>query len=144
MSELDATTARPRLLVWGLASLALAVFLGAVLTWGAGALARWNVLPPPQAPAWYDCQGAGPGFALHYLQGSDHMALRWPTGEALQADSWPDRIVWHNTAALAPARQAALPVAFRYESKQQLELRSAAGVPIVCTLRPDAGKPSGG
>lgn len=128
-------TGRRRVLLWGLASLALVAVLGAALSWGASALERWGVLPKPQTPAWYDCDGAGQPFALHYLQGSDRLDLQWPDGARMQADSWPDRLAWRDAAALVPARQATLPQAFRYQSTQRLELLNASGQAISCTLR---------
>lgn len=138
MSSSPRGTGKRGPLVWGLGSLAAAALLGVVLSLGISAVERWRVLPPPQAPAWYDCESAGQGFALQYRQGSDRLVLRWPSGETAQADSWPDRIVWRDMAAMEPARRAALPVLFRYESAQRLELRSAADRPIACTLQATA------
>lgn len=124
-----------RALVWGLASLALVAALGTALTWGAGALERWGALPAPQQPAWYDCDGVGRPFALHYRQGSDRLDLQWSDGGRMQAESWPDHLAWRDATALAPERQSALPQAFRYQSTQRLELLTAAGQTITCSLR---------
>lgn len=127
---------------WGLASLVMAAVLGVLLTWGVKALDRWGALPTPQSPAWYDCATAAKPFALQYALGSDHVALRWPAGETLRADSYPDRIVWRDVAQLDADSLAALPAAFRYQSAQRLELVTASGLPVDCVRRDAAADPS--
>lgn len=126
---------RRRALVWWTASLALALVVGLVLTWGVGALDRWGALPSPQTPAWYDCEAQGQHYAVQYLQGSDRLGLQWRDGASLQAESFSDRIEWRNAASLTPQQTAALPRAFRYESAQRLELVTAAQDGVVCQRR---------
>lgn len=142
MSEPNLPTGNRRAVLWALASLAAAAVLGVVLTWGAKGMDRWGALPAPQTPAWYDCDAAGKPFALQYLLGSDHLALRWPSGETLQADSYPDRIVWRDAAKLDAGSLAGLPAAFRYESAQRLELVTATGLTMGCIRRASPAAPS--
>lgn len=140
----SAAPAPRRVVGWWAVSLAGAAVLGLALSWGVGAWDRWGALPAPQAPAWYDCEAAGQRYALQYLQGSDRIGLQWSDGTRLQGASFPDRIEWHEAAALGAARQAALPRALRYEAAQRLELRTDAQASVVCLRRADsANAPSG-
>lgn len=142
MTSVDAPASRRRALVWWASSLGLATVLGLALTWGVGAFDRLGALPAPQAPAWYDCEGANPPYALQYLPGSDRIALQWSDGSRLQGESFPDRITWQLPAGLGSERLAALPRSLRYESAQRLELLSAAQATVLCQRRQAAPQPS--
>lgn len=94
-----------------------------------------GVLPTPVAPQHYHCASGGKSFVLEYLHGSDRIQAQLPSGEVVVGEAASNHIAWRNAQALPVGMDALLPVAFRYESSNSMEMVTATQQPVACTLQ---------
>lgn len=117
-------------LFFSIAALAVVAVIGSIVV---KAVKNHGLMPLPDTPDTYLCEGLGTAFSVTYLHGSDRVQLQAPSG-VLKGGVYNNRFDWINFTGDATQLGFLPPTEITYEDSKSLRISGPGYTDLVCTM----------